>query len=281
MAPAPTYPTGIPDQAAVLARAAGENFPVAPRLLLGPKADHLLAVYGFARLVDELGDTAAGDRPALLDWADAEVDRAVAGTATHPVFTALGRTVEACSLPADALHDLVRANRQDQVVTDYATYEDLLGYCRLSANPVGRLVLGIFGALDERRALLSDAVCTGLQIVEHCQDVYEDARAGRVYLPAEDRARFGVTAADLAVAPAPIHLRQLLAFETGRARQLLDDGAGLVRLLPGRARLAVAGFLGGGRAACAAVARAGYDVSAGAPQAPKRAVLAHAVRALA
>lgn len=291
MTPLPTIPAGVPDQASVLARASGENFPVASRLLLGGQADHLLAVYGFARLVDEIGDTALrdtaledtgpGDRLGLLDWADAEVDRAVAGAATHPVFVALGRTVTACSLPVVPLHDLVQANRQDQLVTDYATYDELVGYCRLSANPVGRLVLGVFGVLDEQRAALSDAVCTALQLVEHCQDVYEDARAGRVYLPAEDRERYAVAPADLTTAPSPLGLRQLLALEIGRARLLLDQGAGLVGLLSGRARLAVAGFVGGGRAACAAVARAGYDVSSGPPKAGKPAVLGQALKAWA
>ena len=266
-------PAGVPTEAEVLGRAAGENFPVASRLLLGPARGHLLALYGFARLVDDLGDRAPGDRLALLNWADGQIDEAAAGRGDHPVFRRLGPTITACRLPAGPFHDLVEANRRDQVVTRYATFGDLLEYCRLSANPVGRLVLGVFGVTGAAEADLSDAVCTGLQLVEHCQDVAEDAAAGRIYLPEEDLRRFGVTEDDVLAPAGGAGLRRVIGFETTRARRMLARGAGLIGLLRGRPRLAVAGFVSGGLAAADALEAAAYDVTAGAPR-PRRARLA-------
>ncbi len=181
----------------VLAHAAGENFPVALRLL--PRADRagLLAVYGFARLTDDLGDQWPGDRMEALDWLEAELDAALAGRAAHPTVTAAARTILALGIDDQPLRDLIEANRQDQVVHAYRSFEALVGYCRLSANPVGRLVLAIFGASTPQHEEWSDAICTGLQLAEHWQDVGEDAAAGRIYLPAEDRDRFGVDPAEL------------------------------------------------------------------------------------
>jgi phytoene/squalene synthetase len=140
-------------------------------------------------------------------------------------------------------------------------------YCELSANPVGELVLHVFDAATADRIALSDSVCTALQLAEHWQDVAEDYAAGRIYLPAEDRERFGVTPEDLGAATAGQPLRRLLAFEVDRGRALLDEGARLVGKLRGRARLAVAGYVGGGRAAFDAIEAADYDVLAGPPKA--------------
>ncbi|MDX6338442.1 MAG: hypothetical protein QOG05_5782, partial [Streptosporangiaceae bacterium] len=137
---------------------------------------------------------------------------------------------------------------------------DLAGYCELSANPVGRIVLYVFGAATPERMILSDRVCTALQLAEHWQDVAEDFRAGRIYLPAEDMERFGCAESDLAAPSAGPRLRALMAFEVERARQLLDDGAPLVGNLHGSARVAVAGYVAGGRAALAAITGAGHDV---------------------
>jgi phytoene/squalene synthetase len=145
------------------------------------------------------------------------------------------------------------------VVHAYATFDELVGYCRLSADPVGRLVLGIFAAASPQREKWSDAVCTGLQLAEHCQDVTEDAAAGRVYLPADDLARFGVDPAELTGPVARPQLRALLAFEAARARRFLDDGTPLVASLTGWARVAVAGFVAGGRVALDGLATAGFD----------------------
>jgi squalene synthase HpnC len=176
-----------------------------------------------------------------------------------PVVRALARTVVSCAIPAQPFLDLIEANRQDQVVTRYPVFADLLGYCRLSANPVGRIVLHVFGAATPGREALSDQVCTALQLAEHWQDVAEDLRAGRIYLPLADLDRFAVSEADLAAPRAGPGVRALIAFQVRRARDLLDAGAPIVGTLRGAARLAVAGYVAGGRAALAAIAASGHD----------------------
>ncbi|SBT43156.1 squalene synthase HpnC [Micromonospora narathiwatensis] len=240
-----------------------ENFPVALRVLPGRYRRHLLAVYAYARQVDDLGDEPLPDptdRLAALDHIEAELrslyaDREV----THPVVRALAPTVAECRLPLGALVRLIEANRVDQRVTRYATFDELVGYCTLSANPVGELVLHVFGQVGPDRVALSDRVCTALQLVEHLQDVAEDHQRGRIYLPAEDMDRFDVTEADLARPTASRRLRDLIEFEAERARAWLDAGAPLVAALHGWARLAVSGYLAGGRATLDALAAAGYD----------------------
>jgi squalene synthase HpnC len=265
--PAPPAPSARK----VMARAEGENFPVASRVLPRRVREHLLAVYGFARLVDELGDSAPGDRLAALDWLQAELERAYAHTAEHPLMQRLARTVEACALPREPFERLIEANRADQRVSRYETWEQLRGYCALSADPVGEIVLGVFGAATPERVALSDWICTALQLAEQCQDVAEDYLAGRVYLPAEDLDRFGCEIEQIATGVqrgrTPQTLRAVLAFEAERGRALLDRGAPLLGELRGRERLAVAAFLAGGRAAFDAIERADWDVLAGAPQA--------------
>ena len=270
-------PAGLPPEAIVMAQAGTENFPVASRVLPRRVRGHLLALYGFARLVDDVGDEASGDRLALLDWLDAEVDRVYAGAPTLPVTARLAATVRACAIGPDPLRALIAANRQDQRITRYETIDDLFAYCELSANPVGRLVLAVLGAATPERVRLADAICTGLQLTEHLQDIVEDLDRGRVYVPLADLARFGCEVDDLRRRPARAEVRSLLAFEVGRARSLLAAGAPLVRTLRGRPALAVAGFVAGGRAALDAIQRAGYDVSGGPPR-PSRPMY---VRALA
>ena len=250
----------VPAATTVFAQARDENFPVASRLLPARQREHLLAVYGFARLTDDIGDEATGDRAALLDWLEAELERAGAGTATHPVLERLTPTIRRLDLPLQPFRDLIEANRVDQRVHRYETFEDLVGYCMLSAAPVGRLVLHLFGAATPERLARSDEVCIGLQVVEHLQDVAEDASRGRVYLPARDLAVEGCTPADLAAAHASPALRRVVAREVGRARALLAAGPPLAATLPLRPRLAVAGFAAGGQAALDAIERAGYDV---------------------
>jgi squalene synthase HpnC len=261
-----------PSAREVMARAESENFPVASRALPRRVRVHMLAVYGFARLVDELGDSAPGDRLAALDWLESELQRAYDGTPEHPLMARLAATVRACALPREPFERLIEANRADQRVSRYETWQQLRGYCALSADPVGEIVLGIFGKATPERIALSDSICTALQLAEHCQDVAEDFAVGRVYLPAEDMQRFGATLAELdparAAAGRPREpLRAVLAFEVERARALLDDGAPLVDELRGRERLAVAAFVAGGRAALEAIERARYDVLSGPPQA--------------
>jgi squalene synthase HpnC len=278
---------------AAAAQASGENFPVALRLLPGRYRRRLEAVYGFARAVDDMGDEAPPDeRAQLLDELEADLGRLYqfqdpalreapaqaspaqaspaqdgAPAAGLPgdgprigVVRALAAVVGECGVPQQVFADLIRANRQDQVVTRYPAFSDLAGYCELSANPVGRIVLYIFGAATPERMILSDRVCTALQLAEHWQDVAEDYRAGRIYLPAEDMERFGCAETDLAAPSAGPHLRALMAFEVERAGRLLDEGAPLVGNLRGSARVAVAGYVAGGRAALAAITAAGHDV---------------------
>jgi squalene synthase HpnC len=240
--------------------AASENFVVASRLLPRRQRSHLMAVYGYARLVDDIGDESSGDRLAELDWAEAELDRAFAGAATHPVLVRLQDTIAACSLGRQPFVDLIEANRRDQTVTRYATWDDLLGYCALSANPVGRIVLAIFAVATPERIAWSDDVCSALQAVEHLQDVGEDARTGRVYLPAEVLDRYGCSDDALTQPVAGAPLRAAVEDVAGRARRLLASGVPLSRSLRGRPRWAVAGFCAGGLASLDGIADAGNDV---------------------
>jgi squalene synthase HpnC len=268
---APTGAFGAPPCAAsVMSRAPGENFPVAMRLLRQDQRAHLLALYGFARLVDQIGDEVAGDRLAALDWLERELEQAYRGQAEHPLMRRLAPTLRACELPRGPFLRLIEANRLDQHRQRYETWAQLREYCALSANPVGELVLGVFGLVSPARLACSDDVCTALQLLEHCQDVGEDYARGRIYLPAEDLERFDCRPEELGATRTGAALRRLLAFELARTRNLLDQGSALVAMLRGRPRLAVAGFIGGGRAAAAAVASADYDVLGAAPR-PTRA----------
>ncbi|MET8828591.1 squalene synthase HpnC [Streptomyces sp. NPDC004610] len=266
-----------------LDKAADENFPVAPFFLPRDWRADLMAVYGFARLVDDIGDgdlapggadarllgvtpDRADDRLHLLDAFEADLRRVYAGEPRHPLLRRLAPTVHRRALPPEPFLGLIAANRQDQLVTRYETYDDLLAYCELSANPVGRLVLGVTGTSTPERVRRSDAVCTALQIVEHLQDVAEDLGRDRVYLPAEDMKRFHVQETDLAAKTASASVRALVAYEAQRARVLLDEGAPLVGSVHGRLRLLLAGFVAGGRAAIDAITAAEYDVLPGPPK---------------
>jgi squalene synthase HpnC len=243
-------------------KAEHENFPVAARVLPARYRRHLLAVYCYARLVDDIGDDAPPEeRAALLDEVAADLGRIGAGTAPRlPVLRALAPTVAECAIPLDPFRRLIEANRQDQVVTRYATFDDLLAYCELSANPVGRIVLHIFGAATDERVRLSDKVCSALQVIEHCQDVGEDYGRGRIYLPGDDLRRFGCEETDIKETITPTRLRGVVALEAGRAARMLDEGVPLVAGLTGFAKIAVAGYVAGGRAAVAALERGRHDV---------------------
>jgi len=276
---------------AVAAKASGENFPVALRMLPRAWRAHLVALYGFARLTDDLGDeplpgippgtspeAIRATRLRLLDDLQADVAKIFdGGTPELPAIRALGKTVTECGVPRRPLDDLIQANRQDQLVTRYATYDDLKKYCELSANPVGQVVLHIMGAATPERLLASDDICTALQLAEHCQDVAEDLGNGRIYLPAEDLERFSVTEADLAGKTAGPDVVRLMAFEVSRAGKLLDEGAPLIGTLKGAARLAISGYVAGGRAALAAIQGAGYDVLRQTPKPGKAATLMNMV----
>ncbi|WP_217253676.1 squalene synthase HpnC [Streptomyces sp. AC602_WCS936] len=275
---------------ATLAKAADENFPVAPFFLPRDWRTDLMAVYGFARLVDDIGDgdlapggadarllgvpeDRAGDRLLMLDAFEEDLRRVFDGTPRHPLLLRLVPTVRRRSLTPEPFLGLIAANRQDQLVGRYETYDDLLAYCELSANPVGRLVLAVTGTSTPERVRRSDAICTALQIVEHLQDVAEDLARDRIYLPAEDMKRFHVQEADLAAPTANASVRALVAFEAQRARDLLSEGAPLVGSVRGRLRLLLAGFVAGGRAALGAIAAADHDVLPGPPKPGKARLL--------
>ena len=245
---------------AVMARAPSENFPVALRLLPKAVQGHLRAIYGYARLVDNLGDEYPGDRLAALDWVEAQLDDLFAGAPRHEAFVRLAPTVEQFGLDRGPFDGLLAANRLDQHKTSYADFDELMEYCELSANPVGHLVLAVFEAATPDRLDASDQVCSGLQVLEHLQDVGEDAANGRVYLPADDMARFGVGVEDLGGPVASANLCGLVAYEADRARAMLEGGRGLVASLRGSARLAVAGFVAGGLANLDALEAAGFEV---------------------
>ncbi len=246
----------------VMGQARSENFPVASRVLPRRIRPHLLAVYGFARLVDDIGDEAPGDRLVQLDWAERELERAMLGTAEHPVFKTLGVSIAALGLPLAPFKDLIEANRRDQVVSRYQTFEELQEYCMLSAAPVGRLVLLILGCSSPERVARSDRVCVGLQLVEHLQDVAEDHAMGRVYLPAESLAEAGCDPERLVAESERPALCRAVAREVERARELLAEGGPLAASLPLRARLAVAAFAAGGAAALDSIERVSFDVVA-------------------
>ncbi|MGV9315906.1 squalene/phytoene synthase family protein [Streptomyces sp. NPDC003691] len=318
---------------ATLDKAASENFPVAPFFLPAAWRGDLMALYGYARLVDDIGDgdldpggsdlrvlgvapERSADRLAALDAFETDLRRAFAaagrpvpaddpapagapepGPATpadaavgdpggdpggeprHPLLRALVPSVRRHALTPEPFLGLIAANRQDQRVRRYADYGELLAYCELSANSVGNLVLQVSGTLTPERLLRSDAVCTGLQIVEHLQDVREDLARDRIYLPADDMRRFHVSEADLAAPVATASVRSLIAYQADRARKLLLEGVPLVGSVRGRLRLLLAGFVGGGLAAVDAVAAAGFDVLSGPPK-PARAQLLRSVGAV-
>ncbi|MEU1116744.1 MULTISPECIES: squalene synthase HpnC [unclassified Streptomyces] len=282
------------DASAVLDKAADENFPVAPFFLPRAWREDLMAVYGVVRLIDDIGDgdlapgsaharhlglddAGARDPGTLLDAVEADLDKVFGGADPgHPLVAALRPAVERGTLTITPFLGLIEANRQDQAVTRYETFDDLVAYCALSANPIGRLVLAVTGTETPERVRRSDAVCTGLQIVEHIQDVAEDLRRGRIYLPVEDMKRFHVSESELSRPTAGASVRALVAYEAERARDLLNEGTPLVGSVHGRLKLLLAGFVAGGRAAVQAIVAAGYDVLPGPPRPTKPRMLREA-----
>ncbi len=258
------------DVAVVARRARTENFPVASVLFPRRLRPHLRAVYGFARLVDILGDEVDGDRLAALAELERELDACYSGAPSWPVLRELAPTIHEFSLPREPFLRLIEANRMDQRISEYESWADLKEYCRNSADPVGRLVLGLL-RLDGDPELLaaSDDVCTGLQLVNFLQDVPRDLELGRVYLPLDDRRTFGVTVLDR---PTP-ELLELLRYEAVRARDLLAAGRVLQDRIGGRMGRAVGLFARGGLAALDALESAHWDVFTQRPR-PSRTRLA-------
>jgi squalene synthase HpnC len=266
--------TGVPTTAQVMRKAGAENFPVAFRFLPPRLRRDLRAIYGYARLVDDVGDEYEGDREAALAEIEADLDRIYDGSEPRsPTLKPIVRTIRTHDIPREPLQKLIEANRQDQRQNWYPTYDDLLRYCELSANPVGHLVLHVLGAATPERLELSDNVCTALQLIEFWQDVSEDLANDRVYIPFEDLQQYSVTEEDLQESQTLTNVKTLLYYEARRTRLLLEDGAPLVHTLSGWGKVAVAGYVGGGFAALDALDAAEYEVIPVAPKAAKRDVL--------
>ncbi len=271
-----------PDKDPFTTKAGKENFNVASKIL--PKAirEHLINVYRYCRYIDDIGDLSDGNRLDNLQRAEAELKESFLGKGNNPIFNDIVRTIQATNGREENLFNLVKANIVDQHKHRYDSFEELCDYCKLSADPVGRLVLSVFGAYTEQCVRYSDKVCTSLQIVEHIQDIAEDYATGRIYLPQEDLQRFHVTEEMLAgkaktstsgakffdigykaktSLPLDNGVKRLLSFECGRARSLMLEGSPLVSLLPTLfAKIAIAGFIGGGLAQLEAIEKHNYDV---------------------
>ena len=223
---------------------------------------HFHAIYAYCRWADDLGDETDGGEQALalLQWWREELQRCYGGEPRHPVMIALKPTIERFRIPPEPFLDLLLAFEQDQRVKRYETYDQLVEYCRYSANPVGRLVLYLCESFDKRRAELSDKICTGLQLANFWQDVNRDFDIGRVYLPAEDRRRFGYSDADLEARRFTPGFAELMKFEVDRARQLFAEGLPLVQLVPAEVQIDIELFARGGLGILRKVEEIGYNV---------------------
>ncbi|NLN28265.1 MAG: squalene synthase HpnC [Firmicutes bacterium] len=237
-----------------------ENFTVVSLLLPRRLRRPVRLLYAYCRYVDDLGDEAPGDRLARLDAFEQDLERCYGGTPRHPLLQTFQPVIVQYGLPRGELWALIEANRMDQVVRRYETFSDLVHYCRHSAMPVGRLFLKLLGYDDARRIQLSDATRTGLQLVNFLQDVGEDYEKGRIYLPGDDMARFGVSEEHIARRDATPEFRTLMQFEADRARALLYAGLPLAETVEGLARVDVRLFSYGGLAVLDALADARYDV---------------------
>ncbi len=254
----------------LVARRHYENFPVASLLLPRRMRPHVAAVYAFARTADDFADesTYAGRREELLAGWRARLDRAASGTAPGadgPIFAALSHTIEAHRLPVQLLHDLISAFEQDVRVSSYDTLEELLAYCRLSANPVGRLVLHLAGRAEPDLLAMSDPICTALQLTNFWQDVAVDLDKGRCYLPRDDMRRFGCTPHTVESRRADAAFVRLLGHQIERTRRLFDQGAELPSRVGGRLGFELRLVLLGGRRVLDRIERAGCDVFARRP----------------
>lgn len=247
----------------VIAREHYENFPVASRLLPAERRPYVAAIYAFARAADDMadeGDLAPAERLRRLDQWDALLDGAYAGTASHPVFLALGETAARFGIPRELFGDLLAAFRADARQQRYASFDELLGYCRHSANPIGRLVLLVFDDFRDRTATLSDAICTGLQLANFWQDLSVDLRRGRLYLPLDDLERFGYTEKDLSAGRGDERFTRLLTEQIRRARERFYAGKPLVQEVSRALRMEVLLTWHGGMAILEEVEREGANV---------------------
>ncbi|MFC5462862.1 squalene synthase HpnC [Massilia niabensis] len=261
-----------------------ENFPVASILMPRRLVPAVETIYAFARGADDIadeGDAAPAERLAGLAEYEAALDDIAAGRPpARPLFARLGQVVAQYQLPLQPLHDLLSAFRQDVVTTRYGDYARLLDYCRRSANPVGRLMLALYRVEGERDLVEADAICSALQLINFWQDVGIDMAKGRIYLPLEDLARFGVAEADIEAGLDTPPWRALMAFELERARALMLSGAPLATRLPGRIGWELRFVVQGGLRILEGIERANYDVYRQRPTIGKRDYLVMLGRAL-
>lgn len=241
-----------------------ENFPVASVLLPAHLRRPIASIYRFARTADDIADE--GDAPPEIRLrALAELDAKLAAlargeSAADPLFEELGHTIRTHQLPFGYFHDLLCAFSQDCVKTRYRDFDELQDYARRSANPVGRLLLHLFGDTAEEALRASDNICSALQYINFWQDIAIDIRKARIYLPLDDMARYGVTEADITRECTSPAFKALLAFEVQRTRRMLDDGAALGRRLPGRIGLEIRTIVAGGDAILQKIIEVDYDV---------------------
>lgn len=250
-----------------LAQSHYENFTVASWLLPRHLRQHFYNIYAYCRWSDDLADETNSPEESLrlLDWWEGQLTRAFAGNAEHPVFVALQTTIDEFAIPLEPFQSLLVAFRRDQTQTRYQTFDDLLDYCRYSANPVGHLVLYLGRCHNPMTVPLSDSICTGLQLANHWQDLARDYQRGRVYLPAAEMAEYGVQESMLGEGSTSLELCRLLALEVDRAQSFLELGWPLVSLVPRELKLDVQLFLRGGLATLDAIRRVDYDVLATRP----------------
>jgi len=268
-----------------------ENFSVATWFLPKHLHQHFFNIYAYCRISDDLGDEVGDSRVslALLDRWEQELDATygeLAGArggcvARHPVFVALAETIQSCSIPKHEFSNLLTAFRQDQTVARYETFDEVLGYCKNSANPVGHLVLYLCGYGDEERQQFSDCTCTALQLANFWQDVSVDWKKGRIYLPLEDLRRFGVSEAQLAAGRFNGQFRELMRFEVERTRQWFERGLPLVKMVNRSLALDLELFSRGGLAILQAIEKQDFNVLSRRPSLSKLGKAGLAFRALA
>jgi squalene synthase HpnC len=265
-----------------LAESHYENFHVATWLLPKRLRPHFYSIYAYCRISDDLGDEVGepAQSLALLDFWENELDGCYRGEARHPVFVALAETIRTCDIPKEPFADLLTAFRQDQTVTRYRTMEEVLGYCRYSANPVGRLVLYACGYRDPERFALSDFTCTALQLANFWQDVREDERRGRIYLPLDDLERFGVTEGQIRDRCFSPEFRLLMEYEVAYAENLFVKGLPLCRRVDSALSVDLELFSRGGQEILRAIARQDYNVLRARPSISKPRKAALLLRAL-
>lgn len=236
-----------------------ENFSVVSTFIPKPLRPHFCSIYAFCRGVDDIGDELAGDRIAALDSFEAELERCYVGEPTSSMFRALKYTIEMFHIDKEPFMRLIQANRRDQLQTSYQTWDELQDYCGYSANPVGRMVLALFGYQDDVRMSLSDDTCTALQLANHLQDMHRDMLNGRIYIPEMDLVEFGASVADIKAARMSEPLRACLRFEVERTEQLFSQGARLEGMVPRRLSMQLRLYRLGGQAILDALRKQNYD----------------------